>query len=76
MFDLMGGGEVFNEVVKENLVVWLSEFFYVFSVIVYVDDKFVGLVNCFEGFFIFVCEFLVNIYDMCVLFFYRGFGLS
>lgn len=74
--DPMGGGQPLNENVKNNLVKALSKLPYAFSVIAYVDEKPVGLVNCFEAFSTFSCKPLINIHDVVVLTDYRGNGIS
>lgn len=74
--DPMGGGTPLNVDVKANLVKALSKLPHAFSVIAYVEDQPVGLVNCFEAFSTFVCQPLVNIHDIVVLSEYRGKGVS
>jgi ribosomal protein S18 acetylase RimI-like enzyme len=72
----MGGGKPLVPTVKENLVKALSGISHSFSVLAYVDNAAVGLVNCFEGFSTFLCKPLVNIHDITVLEKYRGNGIS
>ena len=74
--DPMGGGKPLRAEVKNNLVKELSRLPHAFSVIAYVDDTPVGLVNCFEGFSTFACKPLVNIHDVVVVDKYRGKGIS
>ena len=74
--DPMGGGKPLRVEGKNNLVKELSRLPHAFSVIAYVDDTPVGLVNCFEGFSTFACKPLVNIHDVVVVDKYRGKGIS
>lgn len=74
--DPMGGGNPLSDEVKDNLVKELARLPHAFSIIAYLDDEPVGLVNCFEGFSTFVCKPLVNIHDVVVLAKYRGHGIS
>ena len=74
--DPMGGGKPLNEDVKNNLVQALAKIPHAFSIIAYVDEQPVGLVNCFEAFSTFSCKPLINIHDVVVLNEYRGNGIS
>ncbi|MGB5278594.1 MAG: GNAT family N-acetyltransferase [Gammaproteobacteria bacterium] len=74
--DPMGGGKPLADHVKANLVNELSKLPHAFSVVAYLDDQPVGLVNCFEGFSTFACRPLINIHDVIVLAAYRGHGIS
>jgi len=74
--DPMGGGEPLDENVKNSLVEKLSKLPHAFSIIAYVDDQPVGLVNCFEAFSTFSGKPLINIHDVIVLNEYRGNGIS
>lgn len=74
--DKMGGGTALAMSVQENLVEELAKRSYAFSVLAYVDDEAVGLVNCFESFTTFTCKPLVNIHDIIVLENARGMGFS
>ena len=74
--DKMGGGHVLSQKVQENLVAELAKRSYAFSVLAYVGDDAVGLINCFEAFSTFACEPLVNIHDIIVLDGYRGMGIN
>lgn len=73
--DFMGGGEELFNYVKVNLLVEFVKRFFVYIIFVFVDFKFVGFLVCLEGFFIFVCKLLLNIYDVIVFLFYCGKGL-
>lgn len=74
--DPMGGGEPLTEHVKENLLSTLSQRADVFTLLCYLDNKPAGLINCIEGFSTFSCKPVMNIHDVVVLPFYRGYGLS
>ena len=74
--DKMGGGHVLSLYVQENLVSALAKRTYAFSVLAYVGDEAVGLINCFEAFSTFACEPLVNIHDIIVFDGYRGMGIN
>jgi ribosomal protein S18 acetylase RimI-like enzyme len=74
--DPMGGGEALTPYVIENLVDELSKRPHAFSVLCYVENIPVGLINCFEAFSTFLCKPLVNIHDVIILKEYRGQDLS
>lgn len=74
--DPMGGSKPLKQYVVDNLVSELAKLAHAFSVICYVDEQPVGLVNCFETYSTFSCKPLVNIHDLMVLKEYRGKGLS
>ena len=74
--DPMGGGKALIQQVTDNIIAELVKRPYAFSVICYVDDSPVGLINCFEAFSTFSCKPLVNIHDVMVLKEFRGLGLS
>ena len=74
--DPMGGGKKLEKYVIENVAYELSRIPHAFSVICYVNNQAVGLVNCFELFSTFSCKPLINIHDFVVLKEYRGKGLS
>lgn len=74
--DPMGGGLALAIDVKQQVVAKLAERPYAFSCLAYIDDKPVGLANCFEAFSTFACAPLVNIHDMAVLAEYRGQGVA
>ena len=74
--DPMGGNEPISQFVVENLASELSKIPYAFSVICYIDDKPVGLANCFEAFSTFKCKPLINIHDLVVMAKYRGQRIS
>jgi len=74
--DPMGGNKSLSNEVKKGLVKELSKLTYAFSLIGYVDNIPVSLVNCFEAFSTFSCKPLINIHDLVVLEKYRGQGIS
>ena len=74
--DKMGGGHMLSSYVQDNLVHELANRTYAFSVLAYVGDEAVGLINCFEAFSTFACEPLVNIHDLMVLDTHRGMSVS
>ncbi len=74
--DPMGGGKPLNDEVNNNVVNELSKLSYAFSLIGYIDDTPVGLVNCFESFSTFACKPIINIHDFMVLKKHRGRGIS
>jgi ribosomal protein S18 acetylase RimI-like enzyme len=72
--DAAGGGAPLGQFARDRLVHELSARPHAFSVLA-VDDtrkRYVGLVNCFEGFSTFACRPLVNVHDVVVLAGYRG----
>lgn len=74
--DPMSGGQALSEFAKANLVSALAARPQAFSVLAFVGDKAVGLVNCIEGFSTFACRPLVNVHDVAVLVEYRGQGIA
>jgi ribosomal protein S18 acetylase RimI-like enzyme len=74
--DPMGGGKSLPDNIKNSLAPALSKIPHAFTVLCYVDERPVGLVNCFEGFSTFNCKPLINIHDMFVSGEFRGLGIS
>ena len=74
--DPMGGGEGLSDFAKANLIPGLAARAQAFSVLAYLGDVPVGLVNCIEGFSTFACRPLVNVHDVAVLSAYRGRGIA
>jgi len=74
--DPMGGGQPLSEHVKDNLIESLSLFPGAFSLLCYVDNQAVALVNAFEGFSTFQAKPLINIHDVVVLQTFRGQGIA
>lgn len=74
--DPMGGGKPLDDAVAQCIVEKLAERSFAFTVLCYVDDRAVGLVNCFEGFSTFKARPLINIHDIVVRQDYRGRHIS
>ena len=70
--DPAGGGEPLSAFARERLVPELALRPQAFSVLAFIGDEAVGLVNCIEGFSTFACRPLVNVHDVAVLSGYRG----
>jgi ribosomal protein S18 acetylase RimI-like enzyme len=64
--DAMGGGHALDRLVMDKLASELAKRPQAFSVLAFVGDEAVGLVNCFEGFSTFACRPLVNVHDVAV----------
>ena len=73
--DQMGGGEALSSDVLDRLVDGLATFGKAFTVLAYVDQQPVGLVNCIEGYSTFKAAPLINIHDAVVLEGFRGKGI-
>lgn len=74
--DPMGGGVAIPSDRLDRLVSELSRRQNAFSVLAFVEDQSVGLVNCFESFSTFACQSLVNIHDVVVDIDFRGRGIA
>ena len=74
--DPAGGGTELNDYTKKNLVRELAKLSFAFSILGYLEDVPVGLINCFTLFSTFNCKPVVNIHDVIVLKQYRGQGIS
>lgn len=74
--DPMGGGAPLPDPVKARLAGDLAANPQAFSVIARLDDKAVGLANCFMGYSTFAAAPLVNIHDLAVLPGHRGKGVG
>jgi ribosomal protein S18 acetylase RimI-like enzyme len=70
--DPAGGGEPLGDFARTYLVRELAARPQAFSVLAFIGDEPVGLVNCIEGFSTFACRPLVNVHDVAVLPGYRG----
>lgn len=74
--DPMGGGEPLSDDVKARLTGDLAANPQAFSLIARLDDRAVGLANCFTGYSTFAAAPLVNIHDLAVLPDTRGKGIG
>jgi len=74
--DPMGGGEPLTDEVRDLLPRRLAEVAGAFSLIARLDDRPVGLANCFTLFSTFAAEPLINVHDVAVLPQHRGMGIA
>jgi len=74
--DPMGGGEPLRETSKARLADDLAANPQAFSLLARMDDRAVGLANCFMGYSTFAAAPLVNIHDLAVLPETRGKGVG
>lgn len=74
--DPMGGGAPLDDAVAQRIISELARRSFAFTVLCYVDDHAVGLVNCFESFSTFKARPLINIHDIVVRQDYRGRNIS
>jgi GNAT superfamily N-acetyltransferase len=74
--DPMGRGEPLADDVKARLTGDLAANPHAFSLLARIDDKAVGLANCFMGYSTFAAAPLVNIHDFAVLPGHRGTGIG
>lgn len=74
--DPMGGGAPLAETIKARLAEDLAANPQAFSLLARLDDKAVGLANCFMGYSTFAAAPLVNIHDLAVLPETRGRGVG
>lgn len=74
--DPMGGGEALSELALNNMVKGLKAFGRAVTMLAYVDNQPVGLINCIEGFSTFKAKPLLNIHDVVVLDGFRGKGIT
>ena len=74
--DIMGGGKPLPGEVTDNLCMELAKRPGAFSLICYVDNTAVGLVNCLESFSSFNCKPVINIHDITIVEAFRGLGIS
>ena len=74
--DPMGGGEGLADKVKANLGNELARLPSAISLLAYVGNEAVGLVNAFEGFSTFACQSLINVHDVIVSSAHRRKGIS
>lgn len=73
--DPAGGSEPLSAHARQHLVSELSRR-PAFSVLAFVGDVPVGLMNCLEGFSTFACAPLINVHDVVVLSAHRGRGIG
>jgi GNAT superfamily N-acetyltransferase len=74
--DPMGGGEPLRDDVKARLTDDLAANPQAFSLLARLDERAVGLANCFMGYSTFAAAPLVNIHDLAVLPEARGVGVG
>lgn len=74
--DSTGGGIELSKYARENLVEELAKLSFAFSLICYVKNEPVGLINCFTLFSTFKCKPVINIHDLVVIARYRRQGIS
>lgn len=74
--DSMGGGEALSAQTKGALIPTLAQRSDALSLLAYVGDNAVGLLNAFEGFSTFKAKALLNIHDLFVLAHYRQQGIG
>lgn len=74
--DPMGGGEALSAFTQTHLIEELSKLPHAFTIIAYVDNEAVGLINCFEAFSTFSCKPLINIHDVTVKKEFRGLNIA
>lgn len=74
--DPMGGGTPLRDDVKARLADDLAANPHAFSLLARLDDRAVGLANCFMGYSTFAAAPLVNIHDLAVLPETRGKGVG
>jgi len=70
--DISGGSEALGDFTKTNLVSALAARPQAFSVLAFINEEPVGLVNCMEGFSTFACKPLINVHDVVVVASHRG----
>ncbi len=74
--DPAGGAEPLSDFSRQNVVAELARRPQAYSVLAWVGEQPVGLVNCVEGFSTFACRTLVNVHDVAVLPGQRGRGVG
>ncbi len=65
--DPMGGGTPLTDYAWENLVAAMRARSDALSLLAFIDDEPIGLINAFEGFSTFQCRPLLNIHDIIVI---------
>jgi ribosomal protein S18 acetylase RimI-like enzyme len=74
--DVMGGSTPLSSFTQKNLTNTLATLPHAITIICYLNQQAVGLINGFEGFSTFACKPLINIHDVIVKQDYRGKGIS
>ena len=74
--DPMGGGEALQSEAATRLCADLSRIASAASFIAWLDDKPIGLINCFEGYSTFKAKPLLNVHDIVVHESVRGQGIG
>lgn len=74
--DPMGGGAPLADDVKARLAGDLAANPHAFSLLARIEDRAVGLANCFMGYSTFAAAPLVNIHDIAVMPGHRGAGIG
>jgi ribosomal protein S18 acetylase RimI-like enzyme len=74
--DPMGGGEALKPEASARLCNDLSRIAGAISFIAWLNNKPIGLINCFEGYSTFKATPLLNVHDITVLAGYRGQGVG
>ena len=74
--DVMGGSKPLSQFAHRNVAAELAKRPHAFSVLAFVGETPVGLVNCFEGFSTFACKPLVNVHDLAVHPDFRKLGVA
>ena len=74
--DPFGGGKSLPEAIAKQIANELGKRNYAFSLLGYIDEQAIALVNCYEGFSTFACRPLINIHDIVVKKEYRGCGYA
>ena len=74
--DEMGGAEPLPKEILKKMIEGLRETRNAFTLLVYDQEKAVGLANCFVGFSTFEAQKVINIHDLVVLSEYRSEGIG
>lgn len=74
--DVMGGAKPLSQFALGSVAAELAKRPHAFSVLAFVGETPVGLVNCFEGFSTFACKPLVNVHDLAVRPDFRKLGVA
>ena len=74
--DPMGGGDALHPEAAARLCSDLARISGAASFIAWLDDKPLGLINCFEGYSTFKAKPLLNVHDIAVLAGHRGQGVG